>query len=225
MIRPVFAFPPLPEDWSGPASRLIRIVDPAGDAIAWLDPLTGTCAGYAVRESSREASTWRHILVGTPAEFDDNVPNPTRWNSEARWRFVERDPASCTLESEPDFNESDQPVSMTASLDDGALSLSFRLPSFPLRTPMRLTLACTSRPSLHRTSPGRVPHESDSPPSRAGDVVIAHDTSFVAPPIRTITLPGGSPRFIVTLDLLPVPASTGRGDVSEQIVRISVLPT
>lgn len=210
VIRPVFAFPSAPDGWVGPTARLIRIIDPAGDAIAWLDSEAGTCAGYAVREAHPEGTSWHHILVGIPAAAEQD--------SGGRWSLVERDPASCTLA--PERQAGDVPISMTASIDDGILSLSYWLPSSPSRSPFTLTLACTTPPLLHGISPGGNLDDEPGPLARERSVIISHDGGFVVASIRAMTSPGGRALSVVTLKSLPRTADASPGRVQEHLVRI-----
>ena len=224
MIRPVFAFPPLPEGWLGAASRLVRIIDPAGDAIAWFDPLHATCAGYAVRTTTSHA-TFHHVLAAIPPLTEDAPSGGSATGREPRWRFVKRDPASCVLQREPDEGVPDAKVSMTASLDDGALSIAYRMPALRPPSLLQVTLGCTSSPLIRELPPGegRSGHGSGTPAK--GRVFISHDPAFVAAPFRTVTGPDGARQFIVTLELLRWQASCGRASSPEHSILVHVRTT
>lgn len=222
VIRPVFTLPPAPERWGGSTSQLIRIVDPAGDAIAWLDPETAACVGYAVRESSSTSTSWRHVLVGGLTRPDDSNHPAAGRNIRTTWRLVERDPAACTLAGEPANDGAARLVLVTASLDDGNLSLAYRIPAPPSRTALSLTLACESPPLLQPNSSGRKLYD---PHTSKGIVVISFDSCFISELTRTMASPDGAQISLVTLTLPPPPASASPGIVREHIVRIGMQPT
>jgi hypothetical protein len=211
VIRPVFAFPPFPEGWRGGASRLIRIVDPAGDAIAWLDPSRGACVGFAVREATGDAPSraFRHLLAVIPPDTGDDGPETSSFDPGPRWRFVDRDPASCTLGCQADVDGPTDAVLMTASLDDGILSLAYRLPASAPPSPLRVTLVCTSNPTIRSLAPGRERAGHCLGVAAGGDLVISHGNAFTVSSTPMITGPDVVPRFIVTLELLPRPELAG----------------
>ena len=66
--------PVVPPGWEGAADRLIRIVDPSGEAIAWLVGDAGAnCIAYAVRR----CGGWVHVLdPGSPQALAER---PTRF--------------------------------------------------------------------------------------------------------------------------------------------------
>jgi aldose 1-epimerase len=68
------AAPLVPPGWAGAAERLTRIIDPAGDAIAWVvGDLGANCVGYAVRQPAG----WVQILdSGNPLAL---AARPTRF--------------------------------------------------------------------------------------------------------------------------------------------------
>lgn len=101
-----FDIPPAPV--AGRHGDLIRLVDPRGLAVAWLDPQAGRCIGYAVRPEGATSGGWRELLGGA----DRNANSPPNggmiaggppWRGEtpldppARWQLVERDPTAATL--------------------------------------------------------------------------------------------------------------------------------
>jgi len=206
---------------------LIRIVDPAGDAIAWLDPSGGTCAGFAVRQWTGDvpSKAFRHLVVGIQPDVDESPSGIPPRDIEPRWRFVERDPASCTLEREPDIDEPDGLVSMTASLDDGELSLTYRLLSPPSPSTVPVRLGCTSRPSIRKLSPGHARGDDGSANAVEGNPVVTHGSGFIAAPIRMVTAPDGMCRYVVELAFVPEPAIADPGDSPAYIVQIGARAT
>ena len=123
MRGPVFDTPVCPPGWDESAIQLIRIVDPAGRAIAWLAPdLGANCVGYAVRAASGPVEEWTHVFhaippprltAGDPEPYGCEIlVTPPHDGSHAhaasphrgvahlrRWRFVERDPTAAVLET------------------------------------------------------------------------------------------------------------------------------
>jgi hypothetical protein len=113
-------------------AELLRIVDPAGRAIAWLAPGFGAnCVGYAVREDGPAPGDWRHLLrAGSPRDLRRDPlgygcamlgPEPGDEGGAHRlaWRFVERDPTAATCA----VHCGSFRLELTARLDDAALHL------------------------------------------------------------------------------------------------------
>jgi len=133
---------------AGGRGDLLRLVDPRGLAVAWLDPQAGRCVGYAVRPVEVTVGGWRELLGGAIA-----VGWP--WSGEAppdsagRWRLIERDPTAATLvcrcECVSDLALAD--LALSASLDDGALRL---------RLVARATTASDFRAQLRLVAPGAI---------------------------------------------------------------------
>lgn len=104
----VFETPSPPERWI--ARDVIRIVDPLGTAIAWVDPaLAGACIGFSVREGP--ARPWRQIVRSDPPEriaeggslglapvLIGDAARPAD-ASATRWLMLERDPIGVTIGS------------------------------------------------------------------------------------------------------------------------------
>lgn len=224
MVGPVFQFPPAPEWCIDSSAQLIRIIDPTGDAIAWLDVMIGSCAGYAVRDTSAAGTTWRQVLVPVPPSRDADHPVVEPRGPRASWRLVERDPASCTLLRHPTINDVERDVSLTASLDDGYLSLSYRLPTASFGSPPVLTLACTTPPLIQPAQPGAGSVAVDELPVREGSATISHDGSFMPAEVRVVSSPNGHSISIVTLELHPGQAQASPGTVRDHVVRIGMRP-
>ncbi len=155
MTRPVFDMPASPSGWHASSESLLRIIDPLGSAIAWLAPELGACcAGYAVRlpedVTSRSQPEWRDIIVASKRERSAVITGNDEGGA-SRWHFVERDPASCTMEWIPDQNPHGERWRVTASLTDARLSLQLQVHNTgitPLRTRYRLRLLLSSPPRI-----------------------------------------------------------------------------
>lgn len=105
--------PAAPPGWEDARSRLIRIVDPLGHAVAWLAPAHGgRCVGFAVRPSGAPGTAWVQVLhVVAPAASREGTPGAGcgvqcvlaaqapggALKPGQEWRFVERDPTAATL--------------------------------------------------------------------------------------------------------------------------------
>lgn len=167
MTGPVFEMPAAPMGRGYSSAHLIRIVDPRGDAVAWFAPAIGACcAGFAVRQvegaSPSQRVWWREIITASavtrfspssPIGKDDGNPEPT-------WRFVERDPASCTLEWNDDEGSQAEHWRMVASLADAQLSLSLRMwttgaAAFPVTARLKLALPSTPDVTIRTARPRR----------------------------------------------------------------------
>jgi hypothetical protein len=91
MTGPAFSLPAPPAGWAG--TDLVRLVDPTGDAIAWLVPERGAlCAAFHVREANGE---WRLVLGVEPNS--DEAFGITIAGEIARLYLLTRDPTSCEL--------------------------------------------------------------------------------------------------------------------------------
>ncbi len=91
MTGPAFSLPAPPAGWSG--SELVRLVDPTGDAIAWLVPERGAlCAAFHVREANGE---WRLVLGVEPGS--DEAFGIAIADEIAQLHLLTRDPTSCEL--------------------------------------------------------------------------------------------------------------------------------
>jgi len=155
VIGAVFDMPAFPAGWDESSAQLIRIIDPLGEAIAWFAPELGACcAGYAVREvgsSSHSRALWRDIIIRSTAnqavtsgENDDDAPD-------SRWRFVDRDPASCTLDRTLVRGSRVAHWRMTAALTDARLSLFLLVHNAgiePIQAGARLRVALSSPPRI-----------------------------------------------------------------------------
>lgn len=158
------------------SAHLIRIVDPLGEAIAWFAPEIGACcASYAVRQvrgASSQCVWWREIITASavtrsspssPIGKDDG-------NAESTWRFVERDPASCTMEWKDGEGPQAEHWQMVASLTDAQLSLSLRIwnaGTTPIRASARLRLTLSS--PLNITIRSASPTRTNDPGEHRGD--------------------------------------------------------
>jgi hypothetical protein len=155
VTRPVFDMPASPSGWHASPESLLRIIDPLGEAIAWFAPELGACcAGFAVRlpeaTTSRAQLEWRDIVVASKRERSEVVTGNAEGGA-SRWHFVERDPASCTMEWIPDQNRYGERWRMTASLTDARLSLLLQVHNSgtePLGTRYRLRLLLSSPPRI-----------------------------------------------------------------------------
>ena len=120
--RPAFDLPPAPAGWDGSGRPLIRIVDPSGDAVAWLAPaFDATCVGFVVRRAGALGDGWTpvfhpaeipHAFVGRRVHGGCRVlvalpdrPFPTERTARGletprrQWRLLERDPTAVVLET------------------------------------------------------------------------------------------------------------------------------
>lgn len=127
MTGAVFDMPAAPTEWDGSSLNLIRIIDPLGEAIAWFTPEHGACcAGYAVRQVNAPAHSetpWRDIVTGSTSVPTVTIRENDDDTTHSRWRFVERDPASCTLDWTRDSGSRSEHWQLTAALTDARLSL------------------------------------------------------------------------------------------------------
>ncbi len=130
------AAPPL----AGGRGDLLRLVDPRGLAVAWLDLRMGTIIGYATRPAGVKVGGWRELLGGAlaPDDAEHGAPDggaiAVGWpwvgaTSPAwprRWQLIERDPTAATFHCRCE-REGDPPLvadlALAVSLDDGALCL------------------------------------------------------------------------------------------------------
>ncbi len=135
MTGPVFEMPAAPTGRGYSSAHLIQIVDPLGEATAWFAPEIGACcASYAVRQgrgaSPSQSVWWREIITASAVtRFSPFSPigKDDDGDAESTWRFVERDPASCTMEWMDGEGPQAEHWQMVASLADAQLSLSLRI--------------------------------------------------------------------------------------------------
>ena len=206
MTGAVFEMPASPLNWDGPTVNLIRIIDPLGEAIAWFSPDHGACcAGYAVREAShstRSNTSWRNIVVGSPS--NPTVTATVRDDSmTARWRFVERDPASCTMDWTRSSGVHVEYRRLTATLTDGQLSIVLLVRnagSEPILAGTRLRFALTSPPKVVN----RLARDA-SPPTPDDDPRHLHTDS----------------QIVMTVDADPGPGAV-RTEVGREAIRCTI---
>lgn len=119
---PAFGVPAAPPGGDEDGAEPIRIVDPAGEAIAWVAPgLRAGCVGFAVRRPSANGEGWVHVFPqALPLERGEQpegawispglVVHEVRSDAGAdyrevrerplRWLFAERDPTAVVLVAE-----------------------------------------------------------------------------------------------------------------------------
>lgn len=159
MTGPVFKMPVAPTGREYSSAHLIRIVDPLGSAIAWFAPEIGACcAGYAIRQvrgaSPSQSVWWREIITGSAITHSSPLSSLGKnddGNAESTWRFVERDPASCTMEWKIVKGSRTEHWQMVASLADAQLSLCLRMwntGATRIQTGAHLRLALPSPPDI-----------------------------------------------------------------------------
>lgn len=181
MTGPVFEMPASPTGQTYSSAHLIRIVDPLGEAIAWFAPELGACcAGYAVRQvkgASSEHVWWREIISAssvTRSSLSDLI-GKRDGTAESSWRFVERDPASCTMEWKDGNGPQAERWQMVASLADARLSLSLRIwntGTTPIQNSARLKLTLSSPPDIILRAAGTTPNND---PAEHGSVQSTRD--------------------------------------------------
>lgn len=175
-----FNLPAAPTGSDFSSDHLVRIVDPLGDAVAWFAPEAGAaCAGFSIRQVKGyfpdQRLMWRGIVTGSAIAYVSPLTCPEETNNgrtSSIWRFVERDPSSCTMDRIIGEGSQTGYLRLVASLADARLSLSVREVSSghhpPNVTSVRLRLACTSTPDITLRSgaihmpqsrPGCVGHE------------------------------------------------------------------
>jgi len=125
---------------AGGRGDLLRLVDPRGLAVAWLDPQAARCVGYAVRPAGVAVGGWRELFGGTGGSADLDRGSPAGgtiggswpWADEmphqwpARWQLLERDPTATTLVCHCKHRTNNALAAdlfLSASLDDGTLRL------------------------------------------------------------------------------------------------------
>ena len=126
-----FDLPAAPSGWEGAGTDLVRIVDPRGEAIAWLAPrYGGACVGFAIRQKNPQSSgdSWLHALVsGTPDLVRSNpeafgcVPIGDAAQG-ASWDLVQRDPTGAVLAST--HHQPQHGLLLTAEIAGGLFRLS-----------------------------------------------------------------------------------------------------
>lgn len=173
MTGPVLDMPASPSGWEESSAQLVRIIDPLGEAIAWFAPeFGGCCAGYAVRQAgdlARDRAAWRDIIVGSRSMPSVVLREGQGGTNASRWRFVERDPALCTMDWTP-HDAQGECWQTTASITDGQLSLAIRVQntgSLPIQTAIRLRLVLASIPGIAIRSVISV-HDHDADTHRGG---------------------------------------------------------
>jgi hypothetical protein len=207
-----FNLPAAPTGSDFSSDHLVRIVDPLGDAVAWFAPEAGAaCAGFSIRQvkgnSPDQRLVWREIVTGSAIAYVSPLTCPEETNhgrTSSIWRFVERDPSSCTMDRMIGEGSQTGYLRLVASLADARLSLSVRAvsngrPSNVTR--VRLWLACTSTPDITLRS-GAI-HMPQSRPNGVGHVVrderitVAVESAPGACTVETDHL-GGQPSCTVT---------------------------
>lgn len=159
MTSPVFKMPVAPTGRENSSAQLIRIVDPLGSAIAWFAPEFGACCvGYAVRQVGGippyRSIWWRELITGSAvpgSASPSSLGKNEEGNAESSWRFVERDPASCTMERKTVEGSRTEHWQMVASLANTQLSLCLRVWSTGTtrtQTDPRLRLVLSSPPDI-----------------------------------------------------------------------------
>jgi len=122
-----FDLPAAPSGWEGAGTDLVRIVDPRGEAIAWLAPrFGGACVGFAIRQANPQSSGdgWLHALVSGTPDLARSQPEAVGCVPigdavlDASWDLVQRDPTGAVLAS------AHHGLALTAQIDDGILHLS-----------------------------------------------------------------------------------------------------
>lgn len=144
---PVFNLPLLREGQRDARGDLVRIVDPAGLAVAWFDPRSARCVEFMVRSPDEDQTAWRSVFAvpdekETDARFSNYgvlaaVGDASSWiagaefendRSGAGWVLLERDPTSVILQTglrdEVGADVGDVYGRLVAQLDDATLSLA-----------------------------------------------------------------------------------------------------
>lgn len=143
---PVFDLPPFPEGHGVTRGDLVRIVDPAGLAVAWFDPGSARCVEFLVQSPEHDRLPWRSVFAVPDAFmadaniFGDGVPaavgNVGPWitgvesggdRPDAGWYLLERDPTSVIMQTDRRDNvgadAGDICGRLVAQLGDATLSL------------------------------------------------------------------------------------------------------
>ena len=120
----------------GAGRTLVRIVDPAGLAIAWFDPDSACCVGFMVRVERPSGTAWLPVLAA-PGERQAGAHAPgcavlvVAEAARFRWHVVERDPTAVTLvtglsqrRDEGEDHAANVSGTLTAQLEDATLSLA-----------------------------------------------------------------------------------------------------
>ncbi|MGI8486696.1 MAG: hypothetical protein ACR2OU_20865 [Thermomicrobiales bacterium] len=124
-----FDLPAAPSGWEGAGTDLVRIVDPRGEAIAWLAPhFGGACIGFAIRQEHPQSSgnSWLHALVSGTPDLVSSQPEsfgcvPIGDATQGAWSLIQRDPTGAVLASSI---QSQHGMLLTAKIDSGILRLS-----------------------------------------------------------------------------------------------------
>ena len=118
---------------AGGHGDFLRLVDPRGLAVAWLDPQAGRCVGYAARPAGVTVGGWRELLGGADRGAAGGTiavgwpwPGETPPDTPMRWQLIERDPTAatcaCRCVSRADSARVAE-LSLDAWLDEGMLRL------------------------------------------------------------------------------------------------------
>lgn len=214
LAGPRFEMPASPTGWASSSPHLIRIVDPLGDAIAWFAPKLGaSCVGYFVRAEpvspSRDAR-WHEVvtrstLIRSPDSKSSSQADDV--DREGKWRFVERDPASCIMVWS--FSELHaENWTLTASLDNAKLLLTLSIQNLGTRSiasgvQLRLALALPEGAGIRAVSPPENAVDEDLNGDRAtlntegNQVEITVDTASVGCEMGSEHLEQGSGYTVV----------------------------
>lgn len=149
--------PASPIGWEASSAQLVRIIDPLGGAIAWFAPSMGArCVGFEVRphnmpDESRDE--WRQVIVEAAIrDRTDDRRNTDADRVQSEWRFVERDPASCTMDRQVQDESRHEHWQLKASLSDDQLTLTCTLcnsGSCSISPRIALALTLPSFPEIH----------------------------------------------------------------------------
>lgn len=96
--------PAAPHGWASSTEHLIRIIDPLGQAIAWVAPgRRDAVVGFSVRMErpgeDSSLSRWKDVIVAPTAPAHTPESQSKGDDNPAYWTLVERDPTACALES------------------------------------------------------------------------------------------------------------------------------
>lgn len=128
MTGPVFDMPAAPEGWTSSTDQLVRIIDPLGQAIAWLalskrNPIVGFSVRFNNLGDDSSPHQWKDVVVDPTASVRAPERHHNEHDSQHHWTLVERDPAACELESAPAQTPAGERYRFAASLTDARLSL------------------------------------------------------------------------------------------------------
>ena len=189
--------PASPTGLASSSPHLIRIIDPLGEAIAWFAPKLGaSCVGYFVRTEpvspSRDAR-WHEVvtrsaLIRSPASKSSSQADDVDVDNEGKWRFVERDPASCIMDWSFGSGLHAENWTLAASLDNAKLLLTLSIQNLGSRSiatgaQLRLAFAVPEGAGIRAVSPPENAVDEDLNDDRAtfntegNQVEIAVDTT------------------------------------------------